>query len=210
MQKMFRSPVLLFTICTLVGVGMLGLLVANRNAQEAAIPRADYQVKFWGKADSKVVVTQYGDFQCEACLAFYMGTEKTLKEEYADKIRFEYKYLNLNGHRNSKIAAEAAEAASAQGKFWEFHDLLFERQEAEANSWNLEKMVAYAGELGLDTEKFRSEIAAGYYKKAVEVPAKEGAGKGYDSTPTVEINGKVIENPTLENLEAEIEMLLQQ
>lgn len=210
MDKIFsflKSPVIMIGATILLGVGFLFIIISDKNAKEAAIPRANYEIKFWGKEDSKVIVTEYGDFQCEACLSVEPMIKK-LKETYEDKIRFEYKYLNLSGHANSRIAAEAAEAANAQGKFWEFHDLLFERQQKEANLWSLEKMVSYAEELDLDTEKFRKELSEGYYKKAVEVPANEGANKGYNATPTIEINGRKIERPTFETLSNEISLLL--
>lgn len=207
-MNFLKSPTFVIGVTVVLGVGFLLLLTSNKRAEEDAKPTAPYEVSYWGKADSNIVITEYGDFQCEACLNFFLTVEPRLKEQYKDSIRFEYKYLNLQGHRNSRIAAEATEAAKSQGKFWEFHDMLFEKQETEANGWNIDRLSSYAEELGLDSEQFRSELVSGLYKKTVEIPATEGANKGYNATPTVEINGVRVQNPTYETLKAEIDKLL--
>lgn len=207
MSDYFKSTPFLIVVTVIISVGLLA--VAMKYSKSEKESSTEYTTKSWGKEDSKVVITEYGDFQCEACLNFYMTVEKELKANYGDKIKFEYKYLNLDGHPNSRLAAEAAEAANAQGKFWEFHDLLFERQEKEAHLWTIENLTSYAGELGLDTEQFRNELKSGQYRKTVEVPAIEGANKGYRGTPSVEVNGKQISRPTYATLEAEIKKILE-
>src|SRR3978361_66076 len=101
-----------------------------------------------GPADAPVTLVEYGDYECPYCGAAYpMG--KAITRRLGAKVRFVFRNMPLNqAHPHAELAAEAAEAAGAQGKFWEMHDALFERQEALAP----EDLLAYAAELELDVE----------------------------------------------------------
>jgi protein-disulfide isomerase len=205
--KFLKNPLFITFIILVIGIGgLIALVKLVPEKQTADVPMVEH---FWGKADAKVVVTEYSDLQCPACLSFFETTEKPLKQNYEGQIKFVYKHFPLRRpHPNAQRAAEASEAASAQGKFWEYHDLLFSRQTAEATTWNTDKLTSYAKELGLDTEKFKKELQDRTYKNLVNKYEKEALDKNYTGTPTIEVNGKRIENPTYENIEEEIKKIL--
>lgn len=210
--NLLKNPIFITVMIIVAGVGgIFGLVRLFPDSQSNSLTQTN---KFWGKADSSVVVTEYADFQCPGCSSFFSNDEQALKAAYVDKIKFEYKYFPLTSlHRNAQKAAEAAEAASVQGKFWEYHDILYTRQTAESTEWNIAKYVDYAKELGLDTTKFRKELDENTYRQVVKDGANEAQKKGYSRTPTIEINGKKFEGangnvPTFAELQAEIDRLL--
>lgn len=112
---------------------------------------------------------------------------------YGDDLNIIYRHLPLSTiHANANLAAEASEAAGAQGEFWAYHDLLFERQEAWAGQSADEAQatfVSYAGELGLDTDQFASELSEGTYRQVVEEAQAIAEAAQLTSTPTIVVNG---------------------
>ena len=112
-----------------------------------------------GPEDAPVTLVEYGDFECPYC----GRAEPVLREllaDFGDELRFVFRHLPLSDvHPRAQLAAEAAEAAAAQGKFWEMHDKLFEHQDALAPS----DLVRYAEELGLDADRFRDELRRRVY-----------------------------------------------
>lgn len=168
---------------------------------------------YYGKEDSKVTITEFVDFQCEACYAYYPGV-KEVKEKYKDQVRFQVRNFPItSGHQFAMQAARAAEAAARQGKFWEMHDKIFEGQKVWEQTQNPQSYFdQYAEEVGLDMEKYRtdrdsSDVAAVINKDLADV--KELGGTG---TPTFAINGKKVENPgpTAEALSKMIEDALKE
>ncbi len=116
----------------------------------------------WGNKDAKVVLVEYGDFQCPGCGGAYPNL-KAIKETYKDKVAFVFRNLPLTSiHPNALAAATAAEAAGLQGKFWEMHDKLYDNQtlwsDAQATS-RTDVFVGYASELGLNVDQFRSDLS---------------------------------------------------
>lgn len=207
-----KNPIIITIAIILLTGG--GLVYALRSIPKEDKPSAPYVEKYWGKSDAKITVTEYADFNCPGCRVFAESTEKQLKEKYSDKIKFVYKHfpLKISGHETSQKAAEASEAAGTQGKFWEYHDLLFSRQ-SEGGSWNTEKLTDYSKELGLDTEKFKKELADDYYRKVVKDSAQEAVDKSLTGTPSILINDQKIEGqngniPTFEDLQKEIDKKL--
>lgn len=205
-KEFLLHPVFISILMLSIIGGILYYLVIN--APE--VPSAPRVIHFKGKEDSKIVITEYTDFQCPACKDFF-ATKKQIIEKYGDYIRFEVRHYPLNTiHPNAQRAAEAAEAAGAQGKFFEYGEILFERQ-SESQNWNIEKFVEYAREIGVnDIERFRKELVNRYYQKAVIESLNEAQSKGFTGTPTVLINGKVYELngrpsvPSYSELESEI------
>lgn len=141
------------------------------------------------KADSKkVTFVEFGDFQCPACGAAEPTVEQLLKD-YKGKINFVYREFPLDVHQNSHIAAEAAEAAGAQGKFFEMHDLLFKTQKDWENDPNpIDTYVQYAKDLKLDTDRFKKEVTAKKYESKIQADIKDGFALGVNATPTFFIN----------------------
>lgn len=148
-----------------------------------------------GNKDSKIILIEYSDFQCPACAYYYKIVESALKE-FGNHIYFAYRHYPLSQHKNAKPAAYAAEAAGLQGKFWEMHDLLFESQKEWSNLVNPdEKFTQYAESLGLDKEKFITDYNSSEVKNAVEADGESGAKLKLPGTPSLFLNGKLINNP---------------
>jgi protein-disulfide isomerase len=111
---------------------------------------------------------------------------KRAREQLGKELRFVYRNFPLaESHPHARMAAEAAEAAADQGKFWEMHDMLFDHQEA----LDAEDIVGYAKSLGLDVEKFARDLQAGAYTKRVRDDFRHGVRSGVNGTPTFFING---------------------
>jgi protein-disulfide isomerase len=137
-----------------------------------------------GPADAPVTVVEYTDFECPFCSRFANNLDAAIEQVDGD-VRVVVKQFPLPFHQQADLASQAALAAHAQGKFWEYHDLLFENQNALQRS-NLE---AYAEEIGLNMEQFNEALDNETYAEQVENELKEGQGFGVRGTPTWFING---------------------
>lgn len=144
-----------------------------------------------GGINASVTVVEFSDFQCPACRAGE-PTVKQLITLYGDKIKFVYKNFPLPMHQYGEIAAEAGECANEQGKFWEYHDKLFDNQ-AEWAMQGQSKLKDYAKDLGLDTGKFNTCLDTGAMKAKVAEDTAEGERVGMQGTPTFFINGEKFE-----------------
>ena len=145
----------------------------------------------FGPADAKAVLVEFSDFQCPYCSKAADAT-KQLKEKYGTKVRFVFRQFPLNFHKDAHLASQAALAANAQGKFWEYHDKLFANQKAIKRA-DLDK---YAQELGLDVAKFKKALDEGTYKEAVDADLKIGQDASVQGTPTLFLNGARVQNAT--------------
>ncbi|MCA9331184.1 thioredoxin domain-containing protein, partial [Candidatus Saccharibacteria bacterium] len=114
-----------------------------------------------GKGTTGVTLVEYGDFQCPVCASFFPIVQQ-VKEKYGDQITFQFRNFPLSEiHPNAVIAARAAMAANNQGKFWEYHDLLYQNQTSWAESNDPVSILdGYAEQLGLDMQQFRSDRAS--------------------------------------------------
>ena len=139
-----------------------------------------------GATDGHVTLVEYGDFQCPYCGDAYPIVHKLL-EEY-DWLRFVWRHMPLvDLHPRSEKAAEASEAAAAQGKFWEMHDRLFENQHALGDA----DLSAHAAAVGLDVERFQRELREGVHAERVGEDYRSGAASGIPSTPRFFIDGQM-------------------
>jgi protein-disulfide isomerase len=138
-----------------------------------------------GPKDAPVTLVEYGDFQCPHCGRAY-PIVKEVQRALGAKLRFVFRNFPLTQiHPEAEHAAEAAEAASAQGAFWQMHDRLFERQFALDD----DHLVEYAAELGLDADRIRGELEAGTHTPHVRDDFMSGVKSGVNGTPTFFING---------------------
>ena len=138
-----------------------------------------------GPETAPVTLVEYGDFECPYCGAAYL-IAKQVQEAMGDQLRFVFRHFPLTQiHPHAEYAAEASEAAGAQGKFWEMHDILYENQ-AALDPLHLE---GYAEELGLDTVKFVRELEDGVYRERVREDFASGVRSGVNGTPGFFING---------------------
>jgi len=142
-----------------------------------------------GAKDARVVIVEFSDYACPYCAKFALEVEKKIIENYKDAVKLVFRDFPVHGEISYK-AAEAANCAREQGKFWEYHYLLFERQ----NEWynNASKFLSYAGELGLDLEKFRACLDSGKYREEVEKDLRDGISYGVKGTPTFFINDDMV------------------
>lgn len=147
-----------------------------------------------GDENAKVTIVEFSDFQCPYCERFYTDTFKQLKEKYIDtgKVKFAYRHFPLDFHPNSKKSHEASECANEQGKFWEYHNMLFDNQSTWSEKSTADAAAAfndYAGQLGLDTAQFSSCLESDKYAKQVDDDIQAGAGVQVDGTPAFFVNG---------------------
>lgn len=144
-----------------------------------------------GDKNAKVTIVEYSDYQCPFCSRFYTQTEGQLRKEYVDtgKVKFVYKDFPLSSiHPTAQKAAEAARCAGEQGKYWEMHDLLFEKQDEWA-PLGAAKLKDYASDLSLDTAAYNSCLDTGKYAPAVQKDFNEGSSFGVSGTPSFFVNG---------------------
>ena len=145
-------------------------------------PRRDH---IQGRHDAPIALLEYGDFECPVCGESY-PIVKAIQDELGADLCFAFRHFPLvNVHPHAQQAAEAAEAAGAQGKFWPMHDRLFEEQEA----LEVEDFTRHAEALGLDLSRFASELLAGAYRDRVREDFRVGARGGVNGTPSFFING---------------------
>jgi len=138
-----------------------------------------------GPADAKVTMVEYGDYQCPHCRLVYYNI-KELQARLGDRLRYVYRHLPIAGsHPEAQLAAEAVEAAGAQGKFWEMHDQLYGHPDLDRAH-----IMAYAEKIGLDMERFRQEIEDRVYRDKVQEDFDSGLRSGANGTPTFFINGE--------------------
>lgn len=150
----------------------------------------------FGKADSKVVLIEYGDFQCPGCGAAYPKL-KAVTEKYKDQIAFVFRNFPLTTiHPNARAAAAAAEAADMQGKYWEMHDLLYENQ-SQWSSLNPDQRAdffnGYAEKLGLELNTFKTDFSSGSVSKKINYDIAVGKKAKVSATPSIFLNGKAVE-----------------
>lgn len=139
-----------------------------------------------GQQDAKVTVVEFGDFQCPSCGSVY-PIIKALEEKYTDQsVRFVFRHYPLPQHENAFISAEAAVEAHKQGKFWEYHDTLFE------NQLNLKEadLLSYAQQVGLDVPTFQAALTAHTHKDTVQRDISDGSALAITGTPTIFINNR--------------------
>ena len=141
-----------------------------------------------GAAGAPVTVVEFSDFECPFCKQTY-PTVKQVLERYPGRVRLAYRDFPLDSiHPQARRAAEAARCAQDQGKFWEYHDVLFSQSPQLA----LEDLRRYAGQVGLDVTKFDGCLATGVHKAAVQRDLDEGNRLGITGTPAFFINGRAL------------------
>ncbi|HWF87528.1 MAG TPA: thioredoxin domain-containing protein [Pyrinomonadaceae bacterium] len=153
-----------------------------------------------GDANAPVTIVEFTDFQCPACAAMHPVLDEVLKS-YGNKVRFVVRDFPLNQHEWARKAAEAADAANAQGKFFEYIDILFKNQKA----LDVPSLKKYAGQIGLDRARFDAALDRGTYAAEVSKDVEDGEMYGVGSTPTIFINGVQLRILSAEGLRAAID-----
>ncbi len=140
-----------------------------------------------GNENATIVIVEFSDFQCPACKRAQPIISSILNE-YDKKVVLYYRYFPLSFHENARIAAQAAQAASEQGKFWEYHDKLYENQDRLDQA----SLIKYAEELKLDTNKFVSDMDSNKINEIIDKDIEDGKKLQVQGTPTFFINGKQV------------------
>lgn len=196
-----------------VAVGLLAVLVVVSGGNKVDVNSIDTKKilsaneqsgniadHVFGKADSKIILVEYGDFQCPTC-----GTThpiiKPLTEKYKDQIAFVFRNFPLPTlHPNARAAAAAVEAAGLQGKYWDMHNKLFESQSAWGTLSASDRGSYFtnaAKELGLNVDKFNTDVASPDVTKKINFDQALGKKDKVSGTPTVFLNGQNVELKTL-------------
>jgi protein-disulfide isomerase len=192
-------------VALLVGGGILGMVwlagkdsggLSNNEASLVDAVNASDRIK--GNTEGQVELVEYSDLQCPACKSYY-PLVKQLVEEFSRDVKFVYRHFPLKQiHPNAELAARASEAAGQQDKFWEMHDLLFERQSEWSHSSNntaRDQFIGYAISLELDRETFENDLDSDIVKEKVDNDYQSGVSAGVVGTPTFFVNGEKITNP---------------
>lgn len=183
----------LVTLLLLVGAAFM---LGGEKAEETQTTTADpaklvgERRHMIGSESAKVTIVEFADFQCPACGVAHPVVKQILAE-YGDRVQYIYRHFPLPGHKNARIAARAAEAAGAQGKFFEMHDMLFENQAEWSETNNPQEIfVGYAQALELDTAAFTEALDEDALSQAIQTDVNAGIELGVNSTPTFYINNK--------------------
>jgi len=146
-----------------------------------------------GNPEATVTLVEYADFQCPACAAYHTVI-KDVVAEYGDRIQYVYRHYPLTAiHRNAIPAAQAAEAAGKQGKFWEMQDLLFENQTTWSGDGNARaQFEQYATDLGLNLDQFKADYDSTEVQERVQADLREANEFRLSGTPTFILDNRVI------------------
>jgi protein-disulfide isomerase len=153
-----------------------------------------------GKVDAPVTIVAFTDYQCPSCAAMHPELERLVKE-YGDKVRLVTRDFPLSQHAEAFKAAEAAEAARDQGKYWEYIQILLRNQSA----LTVDKLKGYASDLALDRTKFDSALDSGKFAESVQRDIEDGMKLGLNGTPTIFINGRRVSAKGYDELKAVVD-----
>ncbi|MBI4395702.1 MAG: thioredoxin domain-containing protein [Elusimicrobia bacterium] len=141
-----------------------------------------------GPASAPVVITEFSDFQCPIC-ARARTTLEELTKRHEGKIVVVFRHYPLKSHRWSRLAASAAESAGAQGRFWDYQNLLFDRQKEWSETQDPRELFSqYAAYLGLDLKRFQSDLESGRWDKTVQRDVEAAQALQVKATPTFFFN----------------------
>ncbi len=172
-------------IVLVLGIAVTAFMLTRPRPTGYAVLPSSEHVR--GSDTAKVTITEFSDFQCPYCGNAQPVLEEILKN-YQGKVKLVYKHFPLQFHQYAEKAAEASECAADQGKFWEYHDLLFGNQDSLTKS----DLKNYAEQIGLDMDKFNSCLDSGIMAERVKNDLNEGIKLGVSGTPAFFINGQKV------------------
>lgn len=196
-NNLIGKVIVIITVLVVAGAIFWGIRTQDSGSKNVNVEVTDEDT-YLGNKDAKVTLVEYSDFQCPACKA-YEDIVKQIRDSYsAEDLRIVYRHFPLRSiHPNADLAAQAAEAAGEEGKFWEMKDELFKNQ----SEWSQEKdprglFGAYAKAIGLDVAEFDEDLLPeDDSKERVEKDYQSGVALGVNSTPTFILNGVILKNP---------------
>ena len=152
-----------------------------------------------GNPNATIVVEEFSDFQCIACYRFWLNFEPEFIERYVATGDVLFKYVPFSFIGNESFqAAEAAYCAEEQGRFWDYHDMVFLNWNGEnAGNFSDRRLVAFAEAIGLETNSFQTCLNSNRYNNEVQEGLRYGRSLGVNATPTFSVNGKIVFGDTL-------------
>ncbi len=182
-----EAKILIAIMVIVVGGGLFAALSGGPAVNKSELLARENSHR---SGNGTVQVVEFGDYQCPACAQAHPIVTR-LQEEYQGKITFIFRNFPLSSHQNALPSAEAAEAAGAQGKYWEMHDKLYENQEEWSGTVDPASIfIGYATDLGLDIDTFKHDYGAKKYLDFISNDQTDGYKLGVQSTPTFFVNGK--------------------
>jgi protein-disulfide isomerase len=195
-------PIVIIFVVLVAALGLAWMLLrssrqaanANTNANttsSGADPPGAEPPQVRGNANAPVTLEEFADFQCPSCGAYYPELKK-IENEFGDRLRVIFRERPLiPPHQHALMAAQAAEAAGLQGRFWEMHDKLYENQKTWSEANDLVPIfVDYAKQIGLDTDRFMKDLNGEEVAKRIFQDGKRAHALNVQGTPTFFVNGK--------------------
>ena len=191
---MSKQFVAIVVACLIALFGIFAVTSNTNNTTNGS--KATLSNNVMGKNTKKVTLVEYGDFQCPAC-GQYHPIVKQLVSQYENDIQFQFRNFPLQTiHPNARASARAAEAAGKQGKYWEMHNMLYEKQSEWTESSNAKAIFQnYAKQLNLNSTKFDTDFASDDVNSIISADYNEGVKLGVNATPSFFVQGKKIQNP---------------
>ena len=193
-------PLLIIVVVLIAGLGLTWMLLrssrqqTNANANTAGPgvePAGAEPAQVRGNLSAPVTLEEFADFQCPSCGAYYPELKK-IESEFGENLRVIFRERPLvPPHDHALIAAQAAEAAGLQGRFWEMHDKLYENQKAWSEARDLVPLfVDYAKQIGLDIDRFMKDLNGEAVAARIFQDGKRAHALNVNGTPTFYVNGK--------------------
>lgn len=188
-----RAIIIIGIVLAITIIALFFLLRAPRsyNSFGTPPPQSATDARRKPQEDAVVTLEEFGDYQCPPCGALH-PTLKRLKQEFGSNLSFIFRNLPLTTiHKNALVAAQAAEAARMQSRFWEMHDLLYENQDLWKDDINPKSIfVKFAEDLGLDKSRFARDMDDKEVKFRIEADQSAATERSVDGTPTIFIDGR--------------------
>lgn len=196
-MKKYAIWVVVLAIVGFLGYKFVNFLMAPAPQTDPTLLQINDTDHIRGNKDAKATLIEYGDFQCPACGAYYPLVKK-LETDFPDNLAVVYRDFPLTSiHKNAMNGAKAAEAAGLQDKFWEMHDMLYEKQDEWSNLGDPKDTFAgYAETIGIDKNQFLTDYDSQEVKDKINADIKVANQLGVNATPTFYLNSKKLTNPT--------------
>lgn len=193
----------LIAISILIVAAVVGVIVVSNRSTSKPIAAPDVPATWinrttLGNAEAKVVIQAWEDFLCPHCKRWSTEVEPKIFTDFikSGKVRLEFHQFPLQSHEpGASMAALASECAADQNAFWPYQDKLFSVQEQDQPAYELSKLTAYATELNLDTSKFSQCMSSLKHQGEITASVNEAIKLGLNSTPSILVNGKKMDNP---------------
>ncbi len=196
-----------------VGVVIITLIILGGAIFFLSKPQAEKEVSVsdlvtqdaWatGSATPKATLVEFGDFECPACGSAFPVVKQVIEAHQQD-LKYVFRNYPLDQHKNARLAAEAAEAAGAQGKYWQMYDMLFKNQ----TNLSSETINGFGIELKLDMDRFTKEVGNKKYESKIEGDIADGNKVGVNATPTFFLNNKKLDLASFSDLKTEVEKVI--